>query len=310
MSNYVVMNTNIATLLKPKYSMPLWYIGDERFLPELNEINYFRLIFVEAGAGIVRLNDRRRVFLAPSIFCLNDQDQPELEKSNDLKAKAFYFHPKIINSIYNFENIRRNNRQDFSETEFQDQLFFRPFLLRFDQYGGQLNIGPVTAKRVIELIDRVCKELDEQSDRYWACRSRSTFIELLFLIIRIFETPGTFGHSNLPELGNQDVDLVILYLHSNYEQKITLSQLTNVFHINRTTINRRFAEVTGMSIMTYLQALRIQLASVMLRETNLPILEVMNKVGFNDPTHFGRVFRKHTGFAPSDYRQQYCWMIK
>ncbi len=61
--------------------------------------------------------------------------------------------------------------------------------------------------------------------------------------------------------------------------------------------------------MTYLTQLRIRLAALMLRDTKLPISEVMWRVGFRDGTHFGRTFRKHTAQSPSEYREQYCWML-
>jgi AraC-like DNA-binding protein len=47
----------------------------------------------------------------------------------------------------------------------------------------------------------------------------------------------------------------------------------------------------------------------MLRDTMMPISEIYERVGFNDPAHFGRQFRKYYGVPPSEYRRQNCWMI-
>jgi AraC family L-rhamnose operon regulatory protein RhaS len=61
--------------------------------------------------------------------------------------------------------------------------------------------------------------------------------------------------------------------------------------------------------MTYLMKLRLYIASQLLRDTTLPITEIYERVGFNDPAHFGRQFRKHYGTSPSEYRRQYNWLI-
>jgi transcriptional regulator GlxA family with amidase domain len=51
--------------------------------------------------------------------------------------------------------------------------------------------------------------------------------------------------------------------------------------------------------------LRLRMASVLLGETTLPVSEIMRRVGFGDATHFGRTFRKYTGYPPSEYRQRF-----
>jgi AraC family L-rhamnose operon regulatory protein RhaS len=99
-----------------------------------------------------------------------------------------------------------------------------------------------------------------------------------------------------------EMDKVILFLHTNYEQKITLNQLTELFHINRTTLSEEFIKATGLSVIDYLIKLRIKIASIFLSQTGIPISEILHRTGFNDSTHFGKMFRKHTGFSPSQYR--------
>lgn len=50
------------------------------------------------------------------------------------------------------------------------------------------------------------------------------------------------------------------------------------------------------------------MASTMLRDTMLPINEIMTRVGFCDTVHFLRTFKKYTGDSPSEYRKKYNWM--
>ncbi len=291
----------------PGYEMLLWHNPQEVFSPEIGVGTRFRLVLVESGAGIVRLGERRESFIAPGLFCLNEADAPELVQSLELQAQALYFHPAAINSVFNFDNVRCG--EGFSVTEGQDLHCLVPFVQRNPGYAGQLHIGPASAKRISLLFSAVSRELAEQRDGTWPCRSRSFFLEALFLVERVFSIPLAGEESTLAE-SLDDVDPVILHLHTHYQEKVTISDLVRLFHTNRTTLEQRFREATGLPVMSYLTQLRVRLAALMLRDTELPISEVMWRVGFKDGTHFGRTFRKHTTQSPSEYREQYCWMLR
>jgi AraC family L-rhamnose operon regulatory protein RhaS len=291
----------------PGYKVTLCYNAEEAFQP-LDEEPCFRIILVEDGTGIVRFGGRRGTFVAPALFCLNEHDQIELEQGVDLKVRSYYFHPSVINSTFIFENIRSLN-YPFSETERSDLSWLRSFLVRDENFIGLLNVGPATARRIAGFFDVIAYELEMQRDDFWPCRSRAYFLELLFLIERIRLAPET-GHDMILSEQAGEMDPIILYLHTHYQERITIAELTSLFHINRTTLNEKFYGTTGQTIMSYLIGLRMRLASLMLRDTSLPVSEIMDRVGFKDITHFGRTFRKQTGLAPSEYRQKFCWMLK
>ena len=54
----------------------------------------------------------------------------------------------------------------------------------------------------------------------------------------------------------------------------------------------------------YLNRFRIQQARELLFLSNETITQIATRVGFNDSAYFSRVFRKHTGQSPLDYRRQ------
>lgn len=290
----------------PNMKLKIWFNPEERFDPDLGAGERYRLVLVEEGAGILRLGERRLAFNAPALFCLNELERPILERSSDLKAKSLYFHPRVINSALNFENLRQKPTT-FSETESHDRHTMRAFFIRNDQSIGYFSIGLSTARKLSRLFSCVVEEFSAQRDNYWPCRTRSFFLELIFLIDRLYAAPQEPAELPLPETGDE-IDGIILFLHSNYQRKVTISELTKEFNVNRTTLTEKFAAATGSSIITYLSKLRVRVASLMLRDTLLPISEVMERVGFIDQTHFGRVFKKTTGLSPSEYRDQHCWM--
>lgn len=71
----------------------------------------------------------------------------------------------------------------------------------------------------------------------------------------------------------------------------------------------KLAEVAGLPVIAYLIKLRLDLASMMLRDTLLSVSEIYARVGFKDRTHFFRLFKKQFGIAPNEYRNKFCNMI-
>jgi AraC-like DNA-binding protein len=262
----------------------------------------FRFILVEKGRGIVSVNDNAIVFSSPTIFCFNANDRIKLGKCSDLSGRAIYFSPTLVNNVLTLEKIN-NIELDISESEFQDYFSLVPFLSRAQQSLGQFDIGPSTAMRIAKLFDSLEKELTLLNNSFWRCRSRSFFLEILFLLQYIYTDAEDTTKLELTKFSDE-INEIILYLHTHYERKISIEELTEEFHINRTTLTDKFTKSTGMSVMEYLIRLRVKMAAIMLKDTTLSVSEISYRVGFNDITHFGRMFRKHMGYSPSEYRKK------
>lgn len=285
--------TNIA--------IPLYINLEDGFSAENHSM--FRIILVESGTGILKVNNRSFVFMSPSVFCLNERDVIELEKDCGIKAQAIYFDPVIINSSFTLEKVYNiNNFEKFSSI--QDYFYLEPFLHPSEKLNSYFEIGLSMFKRMSELYKMLYDEINPCKGEYWVCRSRSFFLETLFLIQNIYTNFGVDDRIQLPK-ASQDLNEVILYLHTNYQNKITIEDLTKTFHINRTTLSERFRASTGISIKDYLIKLRIKLSAVMLRDTMLPISEIMYRAGFNESHNFCRMFKKYMDCSPSDYRKKF-----
>ena len=278
-------------------------------LPKIS--NRLRLVLVEKGAGIGRNGDFRGIIMSPVIFCLNAGESLELEKGENLVGRSVIFHPSYINNSFTLENIQTRDGISYEELSFSEQsdlALLKPFVDRGSNYHGFLNLRLTTANRLGSLLDALNWELNEQNDHFWPCRSRSFFLELIHLVMRVFINPEATDVVPLPE-EPEDIEGVILYLHTNYHREITLSEISRMFHTNRTTLNARFNQITGQSLLSYLIGLRIKMASLMLRDTTIPIDEVIERTGFHDRSYFNRMFKKYTGCSPGEYRTRYCWVL-
>lgn len=290
------------------YTLNIWHSSEHALTANLGLMTHFRIVLIEQGCGFLHLGESYHPFVAPTILCLNECENPLFESTLPVKAQAIFFQPTVINSLFSFKQLRAGN-EELSRSGRHDTYWLQPFLKRDNGFTGQLPVGANTIHTLISLFNALQQELDRQPDRYWPCRSRSYLIELLFLTARLHTTAGEeVLPANIHNQGGQpddNINAVILYLHSHYQQKLTLQSLAETFHTNRTTLTQRFRQATGTSITAYLTQLRLRLAASMLQDTSLSIREIAQRVGFKDITHFGRTFRKYFDCTPSEYRERY-----
>lgn len=84
----------------------------------------------------------------------------------------------------------------------------------------------------------------------------------------------------------------------------TLSQLSEELHTSPTAIKSAFKSVYGESIREHMKTLRLQEAQRLIRETEKPMSEIAELVGYSNPGHFAVAFREKFSITPSEYRKQ------
>ncbi|MHB8062410.1 MAG: helix-turn-helix domain-containing protein [Ruminiclostridium sp.] len=266
----------------------------------------FKIILIEAGKTIIFIDEKPMVLSAPALLCLNEKENFRVQKETDLLIRVIYFNPSIVNSYFNIENVYYNI-DSYAETAKLDHFYFTPFINRSSIAAMQIEIGLLTAKKISSVFDTLRAQISSYNDNFWPCRIRSYLIELLFITQHCYSNRDILT-IDIPET-DSCINDILLYLHLNYSRKITIDELTKEFHTNRNTLSKNFKIETGLSIIAYTHKLRIKAACMLLRDTSLPVSEIMQRVGFNDVSYWGRAFKSVSGLSPSDYRKFYNYTI-
>ncbi len=95
------------------------------------------------------------------------------------------------------------------------------------------------------------------------------------------------------------------FIETNFQEKISVDQLSDLFAVGRRSFERRFKKATSNTITEYIQRVKIEAAKKNLETTRKNISEIMFDVGYTDSKAFRDVFRKITGMTPIDYRNKY-----
>lgn len=109
---------------------------------------------------------------------------------------------------------------------------------------------------------------------------------------------------NSPQNYHDDESVIEIqeWMHSCYNDDISLETLSHKFDISVRSLNRRFKQATGRSPIQYLQQVRIENARELLKTSNLSIAEVAYSVGYPDNSYFSALFKKQISLSPKEYR--------
>ena len=109
------------------------------------------------------------------------------------------------------------------------------------------------------------------------------------------------AHTNAPK--KMEISRVKSFLDEHYEEKLSLESVASHFFIDKHYLARLFKEQYGMTMVTYLQQVRITHAKRMLRFTDKSIEEIGLECGIGELNYFSRVFKKLEGVSPSEFRR-------
>jgi transcriptional regulator GlxA family with amidase domain len=110
---------------------------------------------------------------------------------------------------------------------------------------------------------------------------------------------GQKDHEDEPIIKAQE------FIEKNYQDKITIEQLTSMLALSRRNFERRFKKATNNTVTEYIQRVKIEVAKKDLEAGRKNINEVMYEVGYNDTKAFRTTFKRITGLLPAEYRSKY-----
>jgi len=110
------------------------------------------------------------------------------------------------------------------------------------------------------------------------------------------------GEGFLSQTNSLLVKRAIAYIHENYNQPLSFAEITQELGISKNQLGKIFHEELGIGLWDYLTRYRIKEAKILLESTDLTIAAIASRVGFDDQSYFGKVFRTIIGQTPKQYR--------
>ena len=270
-------------------------------LPEyINDPENYKVIILEKGSLEIRSEGQTRVVKAPALIGLSQKDILDYKILQGIKVCILFFKPTVIRDEFTYDRIDSGEfNEAWGTSIYQDYILIRAVTYSTNVCDRAIEIPLNALKRLKELYSAAEKELHGQKDGFWPCRSRSYLMELLFYIVYTFVEASPDNEVS-PE--QDDFSKIAEYLNEHIDEPITVETVTKKFAINRNKLNDIFMKQASMTCHDYLLNLRLDLAKVMLTNTELPINEISSRVGYPDANYFAKLFKNVTGRTPSQYR--------
>lgn len=97
-----------------------------------------------------------------------------------------------------------------------------------------------------------------------------------------------------------------LWMEKKFDRKFSVDDMAESIGLSPRHFIRRFKTATGETPVAYLQRLRIEKAKRLLERTRDTVNEITWKVGYEDINSFRRLFIKHAGLSPKNYRNKFA----
>lgn len=162
-------------------------------------------------------------------------------------------------------------------------------LLEVKQEGG------ITFKQINVFRESLYEELITLQSReeveYWFSQ------RLIHPLIKVFSERRDSQFHNLSEK-------VINLIHEFYDTDITLEECARKLHYNANYLSTVFRQETNHTFSEYLSMYRFKLAKRWLRETDMTVKEIAEKLKYNNSQNFIRSFKKNENVTPGEYRKR------
>lgn len=150
-----------------------------------------------------------------------------------------------------------------------------------------------------EIFSRIYNEY-HQRDQGYVDIIRAYIIELVVKLLREINSSHSMEISPHQQ---QMVDSAIQYLRENYNMPVTVGLLAGKVFLSKDYFGKLFHKITGDTVNSFLQKLRIDRACQLLITTALPIRDIAERCGYEDMKSFYSAFKRFENMTPGQYRQ-------
>lgn len=161
--------------------------------------------------------------------------------------------------------------------------------------------GSVYNKEICQMFEYINTLMNEHPYGY-----EEEIRSLVFMIFLCFARIVLMGQEEKAVVNPkyQKIYEVSEYMSSNMGTITTLDEICNEFYISKYYLCHSFKEVTGMSVISFLNMIRIRRAKTLLCETKLSVAQIARNVGYVSVPRFSNMFKRSEGLSPSEYRRQ------
>jgi|SaaInlStandDraft_1057018.scaffolds.fasta_scaffold58084_2 AraC-like DNA-binding protein len=259
----------------------------QQLIGELHDHEYTEIVIITSGSGYQLYNGVTLPVSTGEVYVIPKGCAHAWEKVENLS---------LVNvMVSSFESIELLQELQ-AHPAFSSFFKLEPNLRNQQKGGGRLTLTSESLNEVVRVLERLELALQKQSSH----SATLATIQLLNLI-HIF-CDAYLNSSGKNYKMTLRIDKAICYLQSNWKEEPSVQELSEMIHVSASTFYRLFRSATGLTPIQYVNAIRIEHACELLKQSDLNISEIASELGFSESNYFARTFRSIKKMSPRAYR--------
>ncbi len=256
----------------------------------MNRHDYFEILYLCAGKADLQIQNRVLPFREGDLAVVGSTLYHSVgcRSAPPLTMGVLFFEPDLI---------RADGGPDSTE-------YLTPFLLQDSEFPHVISARTGIPSQIFSLMQRIRAELPARSAR--ARLSVKTYLKMILILLvnQYSSYEGTVQTFQRQQRALERLRPLFDHLEQHYDEPVQVQQASRICGMSQSHFMSFFKRVTGQSFMAYLNHCRIERAQALLTNTDKPVSDISQDMGFCDQSYFGTVFRRLVGMTPAAYRRQ------
>lgn len=257
---------------------------------------HLQICYVSKGMCMHTVNDQQSILVKGDVFSIPPYCEHQLRylDGKEVTIIQIDFMPFFIN-----ENLRDIT----SMKSFVDFWYIEPFMNPTNKSLPKIKVSATNEKLIEAMVLDMQREYEEKHEGY-ALALKADLLRLLVTLGREYRRVSSLPQKSVSFHEQRSYFKEILtYIDEHFTQELRLVDIANLANMSPTYFSHIFRLLTGTTLTEYINSIRIQKATELFKTSDMNITEVCYYVGFNNTAHFNKMFKKHTGISPSEYRK-------
>lgn len=278
------------------------YNTKENFSP-LHCHDFLQINYISEGECIHFLDNKNYDVKKGDIFVIPPDIPHCIKKKENCSATIYEIEltPNFINNSVNTGNKPLSS----SDSIFWDFTYLSPFMVDLPHVHPGFSLPENIMHKTESLFaDMLCEYT--QRDEGFEYVISGYLLSLLTLIGREYKKAiNSNEDSKLYITRKQNIIDAIEYINNHYGENITVSDIAKRSYLSPSYFKSLFKYFTSKTFVEYLTDVRISHAAILLRQTDMKVIDIAYETGFNYVNHFNRVFKQIMNVTPLQYRKNY-----